>query len=141
MVYFIVGLKLIPLIDTIRHGLSIYSNFEGAMRMYSPRITAYRTDVDHPIAELNESSPMIISELHEPRESCRRDSPLDRNVKVGDIMQNKVRELLVSFLAHKLDERLCRELLTKLVRRQSVFRKYVVERIGNYENRMLQLLQ
>lgn len=46
-------------------------------------------------------------------------------------MQNKVRQRLVPLFAEELDERLRRQRLAKLVRRQSVLRENIVELIDN----------
>lgn len=61
------------------------------------------------------------------RRTAARGAPFDGDVQVGDVVQDKVREDLVAFLADEFDEGLRGQLLPELVRRQPVLRECVVE--------------
>jgi hypothetical protein len=56
-----------------------------------------------------------------------RNGPLDGDVHVGNVVEDEVDERLVLLLADKLDERLGRERLAELVRRQAVLGKAEVK--------------
>lgn len=56
-----------------------------------------------------------------------KDKPLNRDVHVGDVVEDEVDKRLVLLLAEKLDERLGRERLTELVRCQAVLGKAKVK--------------
>ena len=58
--------------------------------------------------------------------------PLDRNIKISDVVKNEVRELLVLLLADPADEGLLSERLALLVCYQAVLRKDVVKLVKNY---------
>lgn len=71
--------------------------------------------------------------VSEPKSSIVRHHtasvPLDGNINVGNIVQNEVRKTFVALLSDKADERLCGQLLAKLVRSQPVLSEEVIELI------------
>lgn len=76
-------------------------------------VPADGADVDHAVAELDKGA------------------ALDGDVKVGDVVQAEVGELLVVVLAEPLDEAVGGELLAQLVGRQAVLAEAEVEEGGD----------
>ncbi len=64
-----------------------------------------------------------------------RNVPLDRDVEVGDVVQDEPDELLVLLLAEPLDEALRLELLTETDRSQAVLGKAKVKVVGDCRRR------
>ena len=58
--------------------------------------------------------------------------PLDRDIQVGDVMKDKVREGLVTLFADEFDEGLRGQLFTEFERRQTVLRKRIVKFIDSW---------
>lgn len=77
-------------------------------RRYLRGIPSNGTDVDHAIPEFDKSSPH------------------DWDIQLGDILQDELDQLLVLLLAHPADKALTGQLLSILVRRQTVLGEYVV---------------
>ena len=62
----------------------------------------------------------------------RMNVPLDRDIQVGDVMKDKVREGLVTLFADEFDEGLRVQLFTEFERRQPVLRKRIVKFIDSW---------
>ena len=68
------------------------------------------------------------------KEERRGDRPFYWDVQIGDVVQDKVGELLVLLLSQPADEGLLRKLFAKLVRCEAVLGEEVVEIISGLEN-------
>lgn len=73
--------------------------------------------------------------------SDKSDSPLDGDVQVGDVVQDKLDEFLVLLLSNVTDERGPRDLLAELVSNETVLGESVVEVVDNFSRRGIRQLK
>lgn len=102
---------------------------------YVRRITSDGTDIHHSIAEFNESTPgdvLPTSELGCERQKDRNGIPLDRNVQVGQIVEDEVDHLLILVFAEPTDERLRSQLFAHLESCQAILSECIVKVILCY---------
>ena len=97
-------------------------------------VTTDGGDVDHPVSELDKSSPdrgtpSTSSVGAQWGTDLVADIPLDGGVEVGNVVQDEPGQLFVLFLADMSDETLTGELDAHLVGRQSVLGEPVIERV------------
>ena len=85
-------------------------------------VTAHGADVDHAVAELDKGA------------------ALDGDLEVGNVVEDKLDELLVVVLAEPLDEGVGGQLLATLVGSEAVLGKGKVEEVGDRDVGCAQLL-
>ena len=86
-------------------------------------------DVYHPLAEFHERSPG--EKLHPQKAYEHVDLPLERNVEIGNVMQDEIDQWFVLFFAQEIDEGLRGQGLPQLESCQTVLSERVIKLIQN----------